>query len=285
MVIPFIPNHSPCMEKLDRLPWADGLSFTAYGVRMGVRVSEIDLLPTVKALLPPGVEFIESPEVDQLVSFQVGGSGPQPRQKRFHLVYADLTRLDRTHDLGEALHSVETAAQLLVALNAPDRVFLHAGVVAWNGRAILLPGRSFAGKSMLVAALLRAGAEYYSDEFAVIDKNGLVHPYPRRLSLRDAAAVPRVRVTAEELGSRTGVTPLRIGTVALAQYREGAHWSPREVSPSKAALALLNNAVAIRYEPEQCLAVIERVVTSAKCVIGNRGEAAETAERLLAACA
>jgi len=48
-----------------------------------------------------------------------------------------------------------------VAEHAPDYIFVHAGVVAWRGRAIILPGVSFAGKSSLVAELVRAGATYY----------------------------------------------------------------------------------------------------------------------------
>jgi hypothetical protein len=285
MGIPYIPNHSPCMAKLDRLSWADGVSFMAYGVHMGVRVSDAQVMPSVREILPPGAEMIESAEVERLVSFQVGGPGPQPRQKRYHLVYADLGRLGRTHDLDEALHSVEASAQLLVAMSAPSRVFIHAGVVAWNGRAILLPGRSFAGKSTLVAALLRAGAEYYSDEYAVLDERGYVHAYPRPLSLRDNENAPRLRPTAEDLGSRTGEQPIPVGLIAMTHYRPGACWSPRPTPTSKAALALLDNAVAIRHEPERCLVAIERVVTAADCITGNRGEAAETAEQLLAACA
>jgi hypothetical protein len=42
---------------------------------------------------------------------------------------------------------------------------------------MVLPGKSFAGKTTLVAALVRAGAEYWSDEYAVLDANGDVHPY------------------------------------------------------------------------------------------------------------
>jgi uridine kinase len=41
---------------------------------------------------------------------------------------------------------------------------------------IAIPGRSFSGKTSLVTALVRAGAVYYSDEFAVIDRDGLVRP-------------------------------------------------------------------------------------------------------------
>ena len=37
--------------------------------------------------------------------------------------------------------------ELWVAEHAVDRVFVHAGVVAFEGRALLLPGRSLSGKT------------------------------------------------------------------------------------------------------------------------------------------
>jgi len=39
------------MAKLDRLGWADGWSLNAYGVQVGVRVNEPEILKDVLALL------------------------------------------------------------------------------------------------------------------------------------------------------------------------------------------------------------------------------------------
>ena len=71
-----------------------------------------------------------------------------------------------------------------VAEEARRGVFVHAGVVGWKGRALVLPGKSGAGKTTLVAELIRAGATYYSDEYAVLDERGRVHPYARPLAVR-----------------------------------------------------------------------------------------------------
>ena len=65
-----------------------------------------------------------------------------------------------------------------MAAETRERVFVHAGVVGWKGHAIVIPGRSRSGKTTLVAELVKAGAEYYSDEFAVLDAEGRVHPFP-----------------------------------------------------------------------------------------------------------
>ena len=72
-----------------------------------------------------------------------------------------------------------------VAQRSQQMLFMHAGVVAWRGMAIVFPGRSYTGKSTLVAELVLRGAMYYSDEFAVLDDTGKVHPYRRTPVLRD----------------------------------------------------------------------------------------------------
>ena len=82
------------------------------------------------------------------------------------------------------LDAFESHVQLTVAEYAPRRIFVHAGVVGWKDRAILIPGLSHSGKTTLVDQLIRAGATYYSDEYAVLDARGRVHPYPRALGMR-----------------------------------------------------------------------------------------------------
>jgi hypothetical protein len=65
------------------------------------------------------------------------------------------------------LDAFENHLQLWVAEGAPRHAFVHAGVVGWRGRAMVIPRSSHSGKSTLAAALIRAGATYYSDEYAV----------------------------------------------------------------------------------------------------------------------
>jgi hypothetical protein len=74
-----------------------------------------------------------------------------------------------------------------VGENAPELVFLHGGVVGWKGKAIVLPADSFKGKSTIVAELVRQGATYLSDDFALFDKDGSVHAFARPISMRTDA--------------------------------------------------------------------------------------------------
>jgi hypothetical protein len=153
--------------------------------------------------------------------------------------------------------------------------------VGWRGRAILLPGASRSGKSTLVAALLRAGARYYSDEYAVLGPDGLVYPFARPLSIRSADGTTSQRCGPEEFGARTASKPLPIGLSAITKYLPGTRWRPRSLSTGQAVLALLEDTLSAQLDPEGTLRVLHKTLAPALVVKGPRGEADETAEQLL----
>jgi hypothetical protein len=246
------------------------LSFTSYGVRLGVEVSDAALLPRVWEQTPPGARAGCSARVDRRYSLSHGA------------LYADGDELERSADVEDLLDTLHRDMQVYVADRARNRVFVHAGVVGWQGSAILLPAQTFGGKSTLVAALVRAGATYYSDEYAVLDARGWVHPYPRALRLRRSGSRRWQTCTAEALGGTTGAEPLRVELVALTTYRQGARWQPARVSPGRGILALLSNTVPARRKPEAVMRTLAELARGATFVESERGEADETAALLLA---
>ena len=268
------------MSKLDRLGWADGNTFTAYGVRFGIRVNDGAILPDLIARLPPGAKPSAVRGVDHLYSLTGFSHRSNGRLRRFNLGYWNLVQFARTRTFEDFLEQFESHVQLTVAEFAPRRVFVHAGVVALNGRAIVVPGSSFSGKSTLVAELLRAGATYYSDEYAVIDERGRVHPYPRELRIRSADSPWPKRVNATEFGSQIGLKPLAVGMVVSTRFKEGARFRPRELTRGKAVLELLANTVSARSQPEMALTYLTRTVSSGTAFKGARGEASEIIEWL-----
>jgi hypothetical protein len=259
------------MEKINRLGWADGLCFNSYGVRIGVRVNRPEILDRLQAHFPPGWKPSQSPVVDRLYSFIIGGVGSKPNIRRFNILYGNVERLIRTVELDPLFDIFESDVQMHVAEEAPRRLFVHAGVVGWQGRAILIPGRSLSGKSTLVAELVRAGATYYSDEYAVLDDRGRVHPYTRHLGIRENGRMKKYPV--ESLGGSPGIKPLPVGLVVVSNYKSGARWRPRYLSPGQGALALLDNTVSARRQPQVALATLRRVVANAPVLKGVRGEA------------
>lgn len=269
------------MEKIDRLGWAAGISLVSYGVRVGVRTNRPEVLDDVVERLPPGWKHAESPIVDRLYSFLVGGRGARPGIRRYNLLYADSSQVARTINAAEVLDTLESEIQMYVAEFAKRRVFVHAGVVGWKGRAILMPGRSFTGKSRLVKGLVSAGAQYYSDEYAVLDSLGRVHPFPRPLGLRNAPATMPKKVPVEALGGSVGVKPLLPALVIVSKYKPEARWRPRMLSPGKGLLELLSNTVPARSRPEASLTALRQVVSQAPVLQGVRGEVTQTVDSIL----
>jgi hypothetical protein len=206
-----------------------------------------------------------SKKVDCVLSLRVG---PQRRGRirSFHILYVDDAPAARSLDLSEVVDAFGSRALLAVAEHARRRLFVHAGVVEWNGAAILIPGRTFTGKSTVTLAFVHAGAGYYSDEYAIIDGNGLVHPFPRPLSIRGLNG-------AEQHHLSSGRRALPVGWILLTSFRDGVNWRPRRITPGEALLALLANTVSARRRSSAALRILHRVVENAIALKGARGEA------------
>ena len=271
------------MKKLDRLVWAAGISFTSFGVRIGVRTSTAELQEQILALLPAGWRLASSPVVERLYSVIGGGTPSRSYGRRFHLLYANVQRLARTENPDQLLEVLQSDLDTYIAQATRRWFFVHAGVVGWKRRAIVVPGRSLSGKTTLVKEFLHAGADYFSDEFAVLDASGRVHPFARPLSVRtgQSQSQGRMRITAGELGGEAGSEPLPVALVVLTQYKPGAHWRPRVLSSGKGILGLLANAIAARTQPERALATLERMTRRAQVLESARGEANEVVESIL----
>jgi hypothetical protein len=201
--------------------------------------------------------------------------------RRLHLLYADSTPVARDAALDQVLAAFETDLHRYTAEATPDMTFLHAGVVGWQGRAIVLPGRSLSGKTTLVREMLRLGATYYSDEFAVVDNSGLVHPFARPLGIRGEPSYAQTKYTAEKLGATSGVKPLPMGMAVICKYETAARWQPAPLSQGQGALELLANSVAVRSKPHQTLKRLQKLASHAVFIQGTRGEAHEAAAPIL----
>lgn len=269
------------MEKIDRLGWAAGISFLSYGVRAGIRTNDPEIMGRLLERLPPLWKPASSPVVDVLYSVRVGGEGPRSNVRRFNLLYGNLEKLARTLDLDEVLERLESDLQMYVAEFSPSRIFVHAGAVGWRGKAIVIPGLSYSGKSTLVAELVRAGATYYSDEYAVFDSRGRVHPYPRPLGIRENPVELPKKYSVERLGGSAGAKPLPLGLVVSTYYTPGAKWRPRLLTPGQGALALLKNTVPARRQPEASLNALQQAMIKASVIKSNRGEAREAVKHIL----
>jgi len=175
------------------------------------------------------------------------------------------------------IHALDDAVvERLTTLHA-----VHAGAVVLHGRALLFPGSTHSGKSSLVAQMLRRGAAYCSDEYALLDAEGRVHAYPRPLLARDTHGV-QTPLTAEDCGATTADAPAPVGWLIALDYRRDGEWSLAPMEQSLALLTLLKNTPHALADRPQLVPALERAVAHARCYTGKRGEAGFAAEEILA---
>jgi len=269
------------MAKIDRLGWAAGFIISPYGTRIGVRTNDPSLLERLEGSLLQNWKVRRSGRavVDHLYSIRVGPAAKRRGMRSYHLLYGGAFRFLRTLDLDELVEAFDTRLHLDVATTAGTRTFVHAGVVGWRGRAILVPGRTRAGKSTLVKALVERGADFYSDEYAVLDSLGRVHAYPRDLSLRTRGG--KRLIPATRLGWHPGVPPLPVGGVVLTRFERGARLRLRHGRGGTATLQLFTNSLAARFQPERDLRAIAKAVSGSVVLSGRRGESRSAARAIL----
>jgi hypothetical protein len=180
-------------------------------------------------------------------------------------------------DLATLVSLLHAQLRRYVGYHVDGFVFVHAGVVAYRGRAIVLPGQSFAGKSTLVQALVRAGADYYSDEYAMLDDTGRVAHYREPLSLRGPDGHEPL-----ELGADLERPRIPVALVAFVRYRAGSKWIARRMTTGEAVVAAMQHSVPARERPADTLAILRLAFEPAQLLRGDRGDAEEAARALLA---
>jgi hypothetical protein len=258
---------------LSAMTWASNLSARAYGVRFTVRVNDSSLLPDLQSRLPFGARLCNRSMRPSFCCSVVCEGGRW-------LLFLDNECQEQSLDDDNALYAFEALVRFEVARRSPRWTFVHAGVVGWRERAILIPGLSFSGKSRLVAALVRAGATYFSDEYAVLDRKGRVYPFARPLMHRTTSGA-RERLTVGDLGGTAGTRALPVGLVVATRYTPEAQWRPEPLTPGEGLLALLANTVRAQADSPNVLRVLAKVAGGAASVQSDRGDADQVAAALL----
>lgn len=269
------------MDKLYKLAGAAGGSFSCFGVTFGLRTNDVELFPVIANSLPPNTQQTKDLRVETIYSFlSPPPSSGNTRVRPFHLLYENATLMKRGQQSTDLFDTFENAVNLYICQHAEAYAFVHAGVVAWKGRAIVIPGPSRNGKSTLVKAFLRAGADYLSDEFAVFDGGGKLHPFPRPISLRTRREL-KIHVTAEQLGAATVSDPLPLGMVIATRYCRSARWKPRAASRGQAILSLLANSMSGQRAPKSNFEILRAATHNCISLTGRRGSAGEVVRRCL----
>ncbi len=261
------------LHNLSHLPKA--VCLISYGVRIFLLIYDSRILRLIPNYLPPRCSQCKSTHADITYSLLFDESSASYVLNRGEELFY------KSQDIHEFLDVFDSDMRIQIATSVKDLLFVHAGVVEWKAKAIILPGSSYTGKTHLVKELLRAGATYYSDEYAVFDSDGLVHSYPRPLSLRSNDGNRTERVAIDKLTDRIGSEALPVGMILDTHYVSGGSWNPEPISSCHAALVLFGNTIVARLRPEFALPILACVAANAQSYQGERGEAIDTVSTML----
>jgi hypothetical protein len=252
----------------------------AYGVAVRVRGNDQSLLEAARVELQVAfagnAKFFDSLESEAEHTYSV------VRDKNGQMVlFLNGRKITSGGEIKRFLRYFNSLVRLTVAEHATGRVFVHAGVVGWNGQTIVMPARSFQGKSTLVAELVRLGAHYYSDEYAVIDESGLVHAFPRPITMRTGSAKMEIKDLEPTWLGVVSNEPAPIGGVLFTEFRPNARWRPVRVSLGQGILAAVEHTIPFSRKPGDSLKVLNTALNRAIIVKSPRGDAGKFARIIL----
>ncbi|MFN2586700.1 MAG: hypothetical protein ABR613_01095 [Actinomycetota bacterium] len=203
----------------------------------------------------------------------------------------------RAQDVAEVLAHAVWDLHQLVPKSARDFLFLHAGAVARNGGALVLPARMDSGKSSLVTALLRSGWSYLSDELGPVDPvTGRIYPFPKLISLdeatlgffpgltgslrdRDATPLPERFLAPEDVGAAVAAPAAPRWVVFPVPEWDGG---PRltEITSAAAVERMAKNSFNLYRYGDRGVILLSRTAAAAQAFELQGGTPSERAELL-----
>jgi hypothetical protein len=179
-----MPRTEAVGALLDALPWSyETATFDSLGFRFSVRTTDPALGSHLDDLYRACVTDDDAITVARYTIRERAG-----RDDTRFVVHCDGQRVISTPHPSVALDYLVWDVNRRTAAVATDSLLVHAGAVAVNGAAILVPARSGGGKSTLVSALVLAGCDYVTDETVAIDpQSGWLRGAPKPIALKPGA--------------------------------------------------------------------------------------------------
>jgi hypothetical protein len=194
--------------------------------------------------------------------------------------------------LGADIAAIHTLDRLVDSvqrgLHARGLISIHSAAVATPGGIVVIAGASGQGKSTVALGLAHRGFGLLSDELAILDRDGMVLPYPRSVHVRPAtldlipalgflAERPRLTLgggsewalTPAELRDRWGGTPPTAGPLAAIILLDGVPGanepSLTAISPAIASLELTRSSWAASVKFGNTLARLATFASTVPC--------------------
>lgn len=295
-------TRDPVRLSLNPVEWNAGTNwphvsrtFQALAHRFAVRSTHVGIGRFVEEMYEPFSVADEGPVTLYSITDGLSGTGP-------HALDIDEDRVVEGAKASRVLNYLTWHVNRSAIHSSNDRVLVHAAAAALDGVGVLMPAEMEAGKTTLVAGLVKSGFRYLTDEAAVIDPASLrLHPYPKPLSIDPgswsvlADLEPRVdSSTAAYLDVQWQVSPTRIRPTAVSgpvdaalvvfpRYMPGAETEIEPLVRSQAILTLLEQTFLFHSDGRRNLEVLGRFLERARCyrlVSGDLDEACRAVARL-----
>lgn len=255
------------------------ISFSFHGLTCRLTFDDFNLLKKLLQLLPPYCEISKVEKAEQIFKLITG------TPEKINGLYLNDEQILEFRELDETVfEAIESKIQLSMAVALPPkRYFLHAGAVAFNNIGIIISGSSFSGKTTLTKEFLKAGAEYYSDDCAVIDNSGNLFPYSKTLSVRNNFQESEI-VKAETIGAISGCQPIQVRLVILTEYKKSYTWKCQKIKEGKAVWELSKNLfypASMTLYPTETFQALANIVNQSVILGGKRGEAKDVVKIIL----
>jgi hypothetical protein len=260
--------------------YPEEFSFESYGVAVRIKCGDRELASRFR-------ELIDKTMLGRIKPIEMGIENPDlefrfavDENNNFFCYENGKLRSEPTSYTGQ-LQFYDSYLRIKIAEYARNVVFVHAGVAAWKDKAIVIPGNSYSGKTTLIAELVKCGAEYFSDEYAIFDSEGFVHPFPRDLQIREEGEHEQTKVPVAELGGTAAERKLPAGLIVVTKYSPDAVWEPAFLSPGEAVVEMVPHTIPIKRDPAFSLKVLKCAAERAIILRGERNQAIRFAETLI----
>lgn len=257
----------------------DGLTVHFLGTTLNVSLPDQDFYGEFQASLPGHWKTVEVRDASlylQIVECKSDTRATPTYELRINgeTVAPDLSRAAASNLLHEKLdyHLGEFSDRF---------AFIHAGVVRWQDEVILLPGRSHAGKTTLTAALVQAGAEYVSDDLAVIGPGAMVQLLSQPIRLRSDVAGDFDLSALCRQTNLLATDHAPIAGIVFLQYCAGQNLRLQALSKGETTQNLMANSMNARHQPQLVMQYCAAAAQRAWCAQGIRGDADHAADYIL----
>lgn len=115
----------------------------------------------------------------------------------------------------------------------------------------------------------------------MLDRDGMAHPFPKKLSLRGIAGDDHTQIDfeVEKLGGYRALEPSPVGCILVTEYKKKATSKLREATAGEGLMASIANSISVRQNPKFVLEVLNRAVRQSIVLKAERGEAEAFVEK------